>query len=144
METYVRCVVQRNIGPDMSYAGRTQLDIIYEINRCFLGDVRGRFPADKDRIQRVSLIEEDGEKKIRMAKSGGRGFPQHQWSCWNSLEPVARDHAQKTWRRSFLNASTIRRMSHASTLAATLQSRTLPIHHQHDWKKMDQESERIK
>jgi starch phosphorylase len=46
-----------------------QLEIIYEINRRFLGDVRGRFPADKGRIQRVSLIEgaEPGAKKVRMA-----------------------------------------------------------------------------
>ena len=46
-----------------------QLEIIYEINRRFLGDVRGRFPGDKCRIQRVSLIEdgEPGTKKVRMA-----------------------------------------------------------------------------
>ena len=46
-----------------------QLEIIYEINRRFLGDVRGSFPGDQDRIQRVSLIEEgDGRaKKVRMA-----------------------------------------------------------------------------
>src|SRR5215472_16284673 len=48
-----------------------QLEIIYEINRRFLGDVRGRFPGDKDRVQRASLIEEgDGGnlgKKLRMA-----------------------------------------------------------------------------
>jgi glycogen phosphorylase len=44
-----------------------QLEIIHEINRRFLGDVRGRFPGDKDRIQRVSLLEEGGEQKVRMA-----------------------------------------------------------------------------
>jgi glycogen phosphorylase len=44
-----------------------QLEIIYEINRRFLGDVRGRFPGDQGRIQRVSLIEEGAGKKIRMA-----------------------------------------------------------------------------
>ncbi len=46
-----------------------QLEIIYEINRRFLGDVRGSFPGDQDRIQRASLIEEgDGRaKKLRMA-----------------------------------------------------------------------------
>ena len=44
-----------------------QLEIIYEINRRFLGDVRGRFPADKDRIQRVSLVEDGPEAKVRMA-----------------------------------------------------------------------------
>ncbi len=44
-----------------------QLEIIYEINRRFLGDVRGRFPGDQGRIERVSLIEEGGGKKVRMA-----------------------------------------------------------------------------
>jgi glycogen phosphorylase len=44
-----------------------QVEIIYEINRGFLGNVRGRFPADKDRIQQVSLIEDGSEKKVRMA-----------------------------------------------------------------------------
>jgi len=44
-----------------------QLEIIYEINRRFLGDVRGRFPADKDRIQRVSLVEDGPDSKVRMA-----------------------------------------------------------------------------
>ena len=44
-----------------------QLEIIYEINRRFLGDVRGRFPADKERIQRVSIVEDGPESKVRMA-----------------------------------------------------------------------------
>jgi starch phosphorylase len=46
-----------------------QLEIIYEINRRFLGHVRGSFPGDQKLIQRVSLIEEgDGRaKKVRMA-----------------------------------------------------------------------------
>jgi starch phosphorylase len=44
-----------------------QLEIIYEINRRFLGDVRMQFPGDEGRIQRVSLIEEGFGKKVRMA-----------------------------------------------------------------------------
>ena len=44
-----------------------QLEIIHEINRRFLGDVRRRFPGDRGRIQRLSLIEEGFGKKIRMA-----------------------------------------------------------------------------
>ena len=44
-----------------------QLEIIYEINRRFLGDVRGKFPGDQERIQRVSLIEDGTDKKVRMA-----------------------------------------------------------------------------
>jgi glycogen phosphorylase len=44
-----------------------QLEIIFEINRRFLGDVRGRFPGDQERVQRVSIIEDGADKKVRMA-----------------------------------------------------------------------------
>jgi len=44
-----------------------QLEIVYEINRRFLGDVRRQFPGDEGRIPRVSLIEEGTAKKVRMA-----------------------------------------------------------------------------
>ncbi|QNI06170.1 glycogen/starch/alpha-glucan phosphorylase [Mycobacterium kubicae] len=43
------------------------LEIIYEINRCFLDEVRARFPGDEDRLRRMSLIGEDGGKNVRMA-----------------------------------------------------------------------------
>jgi starch phosphorylase len=44
-----------------------QLEIIYEINRRLLDEARSRFPGDEGRIQRVSLVEEGAERKIRMA-----------------------------------------------------------------------------
>ena len=43
------------------------LEIIYEINRRLIDEVRTRFPGDEERIQRVSIIEEGVERKIRMA-----------------------------------------------------------------------------
>jgi starch phosphorylase len=43
------------------------LEIIFEINRRLLDDVRRRFPGDEGRVGRVSLVEEGGERKIRMA-----------------------------------------------------------------------------
>jgi starch phosphorylase len=42
------------------------LQIIYEINRQLLDDVRNRFPGDEERVQRVSLIDDAG-RKVRMA-----------------------------------------------------------------------------
>src|ERR1700739_2524454 len=42
-------------------------EIISEINRRFLDEVRERFPNDEDRVRRMSLIGEDGGKKVRMA-----------------------------------------------------------------------------
>jgi starch phosphorylase len=43
------------------------LEIIYEINRRFLDDVRLRYPGDEGRIARVSLIEEGPFRQVRMA-----------------------------------------------------------------------------
>jgi starch phosphorylase len=43
------------------------LEIIYEINRRFLDDVRARHPGDEGRIARVSLIEEGANRQVRMA-----------------------------------------------------------------------------
>jgi starch phosphorylase len=43
------------------------LEIIYEINRRFLDEVRARFPGDEDRLRRMSLIGEDGGRCVRMA-----------------------------------------------------------------------------
>jgi starch phosphorylase len=43
------------------------LQLIYTINHRFLQDIRARFPEDEDRIGRMSLINESGERSIRMA-----------------------------------------------------------------------------
>ncbi|HTP69650.1 MAG TPA: glycogen/starch/alpha-glucan phosphorylase [Dongiaceae bacterium] len=43
------------------------LEIIYEINRRFLDDVRKKFPGDDELVQRVSLIEEQPVRRVRMA-----------------------------------------------------------------------------
>jgi glycogen phosphorylase len=43
------------------------LEIIYEINRRFLNEVRTRFLGDAERVRRMSLIGEDGGKNVRMA-----------------------------------------------------------------------------
>jgi starch phosphorylase len=42
-------------------------EIILEINRRFLDTVRNRFPGDEGRVERVSLVEEGDQRKIRMA-----------------------------------------------------------------------------
>jgi len=43
------------------------LEIIYEINRRFLDEVRLSHPNDEKRVARLSLIDETGERSIRMA-----------------------------------------------------------------------------
>ena len=44
-----------------------QMQIIYEINRRFLDEVRTRYPGDTDRPTRMSLIEEAAPRRVRMA-----------------------------------------------------------------------------
>ena len=43
------------------------LEIIYEINRRLVDEVRLRFPGDEGRVERVSLVEEGNQRQIRMA-----------------------------------------------------------------------------
>jgi starch phosphorylase len=43
------------------------LEIVYEINARFLSEVRSRHPGDEGLARRVSIIEESGERYVRMA-----------------------------------------------------------------------------
>jgi starch phosphorylase len=49
------------------------LEIIDEINRRHLDNVRAKFPGDGDRVRRLSLINEDGGKFVRMAHLASLG-----------------------------------------------------------------------
>jgi starch phosphorylase len=49
------------------------IEIVEEINRRHLEDVRAKFPGDEGRVRRLSLINEDGEKFVRMAHLASLG-----------------------------------------------------------------------
>lgn len=49
------------------------LEIIYEINRRFLDEVRKQFPEDDARVARLSLIDENKPRSIRMANLASVG-----------------------------------------------------------------------
>jgi starch phosphorylase len=49
------------------------LEIIYEINRRFLEDVRKRYPEDEGIVERLSIIDETGGKNVRMANLASVG-----------------------------------------------------------------------
>ena len=70
------------------------LEIIYEINRRLLDEVRLRFPGDEGRAARVSLVEEGPTKHVRMANLAIVGS--------HSTNGVAAIHSQ------LLRATTVR------------------------------------
>jgi starch phosphorylase len=43
------------------------MEIIFQINKLFLHDIAMRWPGDKDKQARMSLIDENGDKAVRMA-----------------------------------------------------------------------------
>lgn len=49
------------------------LKIIYEINHRFMNEVRIKFPGDEERLARMSLIDESGERYVRMAHLAAAG-----------------------------------------------------------------------
>ena len=49
------------------------MEIIFDINKHFLDEVRMRFPGDVDRLARLSIIDEYGERYVRMANLASVG-----------------------------------------------------------------------
>lgn len=43
------------------------LELIFEVNRRFLEEVRAKFPGDDDRLRRMSIIDENDKRYVRMA-----------------------------------------------------------------------------
>lgn len=84
------------------------LEIIYEINRRFLDEVRQHYPGDEARVARMSIIDEAGEKKVRMAYLSTIGC--HAVNGVAALhsalltQTVLRDFAQ-LWPERFLNVT---------------------------------------
>jgi glycogen phosphorylase len=62
------------------------LEIIYEINRRFLDDARAHFPGDDARVTQLSLIDETGERYVRMAHLAAVGS--------HRINGVARLHSE--------------------------------------------------
>ncbi len=62
------------------------LEIIYEINRRFLDEVKSHYPHDDDRVTRLSLIDESGPRYVRMAHLAAVGS--------HRINGVARLHSE--------------------------------------------------
>jgi hypothetical protein len=108
------------------------LELIYEINRRLLDEVRLRFPGDDGKASRISLIEEGPERRVRMANLAIVGS--------HSTNGVAAIHSEllrtttvKDLAELFPNGSTTRRTAsrrgggcgspiHRSRVLSTLRS----------------------
>jgi len=84
------------------------LEIIFEINRRFLEEVRSRYPGDEARVARLSLIDETGDRRVRMANLATVGS--HAVNGVAALhsellkQTVLRDFAE-LWPERFLNVT---------------------------------------
>ena len=84
------------------------LEIIYEINRRFLEEMQQRYPGDNARLARLSLIDEAGAKRVRMANLATVGS--HAVNGVAALhstllkQTVLRDFAE-LWPERFLNVT---------------------------------------
>jgi len=72
------------------------LEIIHEINRRFLDEVRAKFPGDEARLARMSLIDEGGERYVRMANLATVGS-----HCVNGVAQLHSDLLIKTVMHDF-------------------------------------------
>jgi starch phosphorylase len=84
------------------------LEIVFEINRRFLDEVRAAFPGDDARLARLSLIDESGARYVRMAHLACVGS--HTINGVAQLhsdllkETVLRDFAE-LWPKKFCNVT---------------------------------------
>jgi glycogen phosphorylase len=73
------------------------LEIICEVNRRFLDEVRARFPGDDARVARMSLIDESGGRFVRMANLATVGSHHV-----NGVAQLHSDLLKKTVMRDFV------------------------------------------
>jgi glycogen phosphorylase len=73
------------------------MEIVSEINGRFLREVRARFPGDEARVARMSLIDESGERYVRMANLATVGSHHV-----NGVAQLHSDLLKKTVMRDFV------------------------------------------
>ncbi|MCE5265510.1 MAG: glycogen/starch/alpha-glucan phosphorylase [Deltaproteobacteria bacterium] len=72
------------------------LEIIFEINRRFLEDVGRACPGDEERLRRLSLIDETGDRYVRMAHLATVGS-----HCVNGVSALHTELLKETVMRDF-------------------------------------------
>ena len=99
-----------------------QLEIIYEINRRLLDDIRARFPGDAGRAARTSLVEEGQTKHIRMANLAIVGSHSTNGVAAIHSEPPAHDDGARPRRGVSRALQQQDERRHAAALAPTGES----------------------
>jgi starch phosphorylase len=72
------------------------VEIIFEINRRFLSEIHLRYPTDRERLARMSIIDERGERRVRMANLATIGS-----HAVNGVAKLHSDLLRKTVLRDF-------------------------------------------
>lgn len=79
----------------LEYTLPRHLQIVYEINARFLEQVAKKYPGDIDRLRAMSMVEEEGEKRINMAHLA--------IVCSHKINGVARIHSDILKHKVFKN-----------------------------------------
>ena len=105
------------------------LEIIYEINRRFLDEVRARFPGDDGRVARMSIIDEGGERAVRMAHLADGRQPHGQRRRRAALPAAHRDGAARLLRAVAGQVLQRHQRRHAAPLRGREQPAAGAAHH---------------
>ena len=84
------------------------LEIIYEINRRLLDEVRLRFPGDDGRISTHEPCRRGRPAQNSHGQPGHCWLAQHEWRGRNPLQALAHDHRERSGRDVSRSASAIR------------------------------------
>ena len=112
------------------------LEIIFEINRRFLDEVRAKFPGDEARLRGMSLIGEDGDKQVRMAHLATVAQPSVNGVAELHSRAAARDRAARL-RRAVARAIHQRdERRHAAAVHARSQPGAVRAHQRGDRRRL--------
>ncbi len=120
------------------------LEIIYDINAHFLQEVRMRFLGDDDRIRRMSIIDENGERYVRMATSRLRRQPCDQRRGGTAYRASQARRAQGFQRAVAVEVQQQDQRRNAAALDGALQSPPVEPHHRAHRRRLDQGSGRTR
>ena len=113
------------------------LEIIFEINRRLLDEVRTRFPGDEGRVERVSLDRGGRRAQDPHGQPRHRRLAQHQRRRRHPLRPAAHGDGQGPGRDVPRALQQQDQRRHAAALAAAGQPGARRLHHRGHRRRLD-------